>query len=55
VDIKNAKNEAKTKKLRPKQDQGLICKETKARRAKPKKPGPNRKETYTVGGPAYKI
>jgi hypothetical protein len=34
VDIKNAKNGAKTKKLHPKQDQGLSCKETKARRAK---------------------
>jgi hypothetical protein len=29
VDIKNAKNGAKTKKLRLKQDLGLICKKTK--------------------------
>jgi hypothetical protein len=43
VDIKNAKNGAKTTKLWLKQVLGLICKLKLSSRAKLKKTGPNRK------------
>jgi hypothetical protein len=43
------------KKIQPKQDQGLTCKENKAKRAKPKKHGPICKKTRTAEGTACKI
>jgi hypothetical protein len=51
VDIKNAKNRAKTTKLWLKQILGLICKLKLSSRAKLKKTGPIRKGFHKVGGP----